>query len=307
MNLNNPIPKAYLCLAAICVLWSTTYTAIKVCVVSFPPFLMVGLRQLSGGLLLLGLAYLNGAFKVPNRAYILRQFVIGLILITGGNGFITWGMQYVPSGLSAVIGALTPVFVLFLNFLWGGNEERVNAQMLFGVLMGFGGLGIIFSDGWQHFLEPSYRWGIFACFGSCLTWSLGTVMAKRSNSVAVSPIMNAGIQISAGGIGGFVMSFLFDPNWDIQHSTLAWLYLAYLAVFGSAIAFGLYMYALKHLSATVSSLYTYINPIGAIFLGWIFLGEKITTWTLLGMLATVSGVWLVNSGAMKAAKIEVKS
>jgi drug/metabolite transporter (DMT)-like permease len=301
MNLENPTTRAYLCLAAICVLWSTTYLAIKVCLVSFPPFLMVGLRQVAGGLLLLAFAYAQGAFRIPNVSYVGRQFLMGIILITGGNGCITWGMQYVPSGLSAVIGALTPVFVLLLNLLWQHREERINLQMILGVLMGFSGLGIIFSHGWQYFLEPAYRWGIVACFGSCFTWSLGTVMAKRWNPKEVSPLMNAGMQITAGGIGGFVLSLLFDPNWTIQHSVEAWGYLIYLAVFGSAVAFALYMYALKHLSATISSLYTYINPIGAILLGWLFLKEEMTIWIALGMSATLTGVWLVNAGARTAA------
>lgn len=287
---------AYLGLLAICIIWSTTYTGIKFAIRDFPPYLLVGIRQTAAGIILLLIALLSGKAKLPERRYVLRQSLTGLATITGGNGFITWGMQYVSSGLSAVIGALTPVVVLLFEIIWRGTE-RVNARMLAGVLLGFGGLGIIFSDGWRDFLNPDYRWGILGCFASCVTWSMGTVMAKRNNSASVSPLMNAGLQITAGGLGGFVMSLLFDKNWEIHHTWEGWLSVAYLALIGSALAFTIYMFVLKHLSATVSSLYTYINPIGAILLGWAFLGENVNGWMVVGMFITIIGVWLVNSGS----------
>lgn len=288
--------RAYLALAAICIIWGTTYTAIKLAVRDFPPFLLVGIRQTSAGLLLLGVAFASGKLKVmPDRRYVARQAITGLATITGGNGFITWGMQFVSSGLAAIIGSLTPVIVVFVNLAWRGTE-RINSRVLAGVLLGFGGLALIFSDGWQDFMKPEYRWGIAGCFSSCVTWSLGTVMAKRWNSPNVSPLLNAGLQITTGGLGGLVLSFFFDKNHYIRHTSEGWMALVYLITIGSALAFTLYMFALKHLSATVSSLYTYINPTVAIILGWLFLGESLTLWEGFGMLVTIAGVWLVNSG-----------
>jgi drug/metabolite transporter (DMT)-like permease len=288
--------RAYLALAAICIIWGTTYTAIKFAVRDFPPYLLVGIRQTSAGVLLLGLALAGGKLIWPGRQYVMRQTLTGLATITGGNGFITWGMQYVSSGLAAIIGSLTPVMVVLISLAWR-SPERINARMITGVLMGFGGLGIIFNDGWQDFLKPEYRWGIAGCFASCFTWSLGTVMAKRWNSPNVPPLLNAGLQITAGGLGGFILSFLFDKSHTIHHTMESWLSVLYLIVIGSALAFTLYMYALKHLSATVSSLYSYINPLVAILLGWALLGESLTLGTIAGMSVTITGVWLVNRGA----------
>lgn len=288
-----PTTIAYLSLGAICIIWGTTYTAIKLAVRDFPPFLLVGIRQTAAGLLLLGWAAAMGKFRAPDNRYYWKQALTGLCTITGGNGFITWGMQYVSSGLSAVIGALTPVVVLFINLAWAG-DEIVNRRMIIGVLLGFAGLGLIFSEGWADFLKPEYRWGIAACFGSCFTWSLGTVMAKRFNAPGVSPLTNAGLQITAGGLGGFLCSGLFDITHHIHHSTEGWLAVLYLCVFGSAIAFSLYMFVLQHLSATVSSLYTYINPVVAILLGWLWLGEALPPAAATGMALTIFGVWLVN-------------
>jgi drug/metabolite transporter (DMT)-like permease len=292
--------RAYLALAAICIIWGTTYTAIKFAVRDFPPYLLVGIRQTSAGLLMLGLALLVAKKALPDARYIRRQMLTGIATITGGNGFITWGMQYVPSGVAAIIGSLTPVMVVLISLAWQSGQERINARVLAGVLLGFGGLGLVFSEGWADLLKPEYRWGIAGCFGSCLTWSLGTVMAKRWNSPDVSPLLNAGLQITAGGLGGFVLSLFWDKNWDIHHSTQGWLSIIYLITFGSALAFTLYMYALKHLSASVSSLYTYINPVVAILLGWALLGESLTTLELVGMAVTIAGVWLVNAGAQSA-------
>ncbi|MBK7937106.1 MAG: DMT family transporter [Lewinellaceae bacterium] len=198
--------RAYLALAAICIIWGTTYTVIKLAVRDFPPYLLVGIRQTLAGLLLLGLALAGGHKKVPGRRYVLRQGLTGLATITGGNGFITWGMQYVSSGLAAIIGSLTPVLVVFINLSWRGSE-KINSRIVTGVLIGFAGLGLIFNDGWQDFIKPEYRLGIAGCFASCFTWSLGTVMSKRWNSPEVPPLLNAGMQITAGGLGGLVFEF----------------------------------------------------------------------------------------------------
>lgn len=290
--------RAYLALAAICIIWGTTYTAIKFAVRDFPPFLLVGMRQTTAGLILIGLAWISRKTFLPDRKYVLRQALTGVATITGGNGFITWGMQYVPSGLASIIGSLTPVMVVLFSLALQ-NKERVNLRIISGVLLGFGGLGLIFSDGWKDFLKPEYSWGIAGCFASCCTWSLGTVLAKRWNSADVSPLMNAGLQISAGGIGGFILSFLLDTHYDIHHTPEGWAAMFYLVLIGSALAFTLYMYTLKHLSAAMSSLYTYINPTVAILLGWAVLGESLTPGALVGMAVTIVGVWLVNSGQRK--------
>jgi drug/metabolite transporter (DMT)-like permease len=287
--------RAYLALALICIIWGTTYTAIKYAILDFPPYLLVGIRQTAAGLLLLALALAGGKTFMPNRRYIAVQALTGLATITGGNGFITWGMQYVSSGVAAIIGSLTPVVVVLISLAWQGNE-RINGRMIAGVLLGFGGLALIFREGWQDFVRPEYRWGIAGCFASCLTWSLGTVMAKQWNAPGVSPLLNAGLQITAGGLGGFALSAMFDPTYEINHTQTGWLSVIYLAVIGSALAFTLYMFVLKHLSATISSLYTYINPVVAILLGWALLGESLTIWEGIGMLVTIVGVWVVNSG-----------
>lgn len=288
------IRRAYLALALICIIWGTTYTAIKYAILDFPPFLLVGIRQTAAGLLLLILAFGSGKIQMPERRYISRQALTGLATITGGNGFVTWGMQYVSSGLAAIIGSLTPVLVVLLSLAWNG-KERINGRLVMGVLLGFAGLALIFREGWQDFVQPEYRWGIAGCFASVFTWSLGTVMSKQWNAPGVPPMLNAGIQITSGGLGGFLMSYFFDTSHEIHHTTQGWLSVAYLIVIGSALAFTLYMFVLKHLSATVSSLYSYINPVVAILLGWALLGEALTPWEVAGMAATILGVWIVNS------------
>lgn len=305
------LTQAYLALAAICLIWGTTYTAIKYAVRDFPPYMLVGIRQTAAGLILLSWAFMTGRVRVAafppgmldadmpasplTGRYVFRQVLTGLCTITGGNGFITWGMQHVPSGLASVIGSLTPVVVVLINLGWKGSE-RINGRIIAGVLLGFGGLGLIFHHGWADFMNPLYRLGILGCFASCFTWSLGTVMSKRWNDPRVPPSLNAGIQITAGGLGGFVLSGLFDVSHHIRHTPESWAAVIYLAVIGSAVAFTLYMFTLRHLSATVSSLYTYINPIVAILLGWLVLGEHLSEWEFAGMLVTIGGVWLVNRG-----------
>ena len=294
---------AYIALGVICIVWGTTYTAIKLAVRDFPPFLLVGMRQTTAGLIMLAMALVAGrlsrndpGYSKLTWQYIGFQMLTGLATITGGNGFITWGMRFVSSGLASVIGALTPVVVLAINFAWHRRGERLSPYTLAGVLLGFAGLGFIFNHGWDDFLNPDYRWGIAGCFASCFTWSLGTVMAKRFNDQQVSPVVNAGIQVTTGGLGGFVLSGLFDTSYTIHHTWEGWGALVYLITIGSALAFTLYMFVLKQLSATAASIYTYINPTVAVILGWLVLHEDLSVFEIIGMCITLAGVWLVNKG-----------
>lgn len=238
----------------------------------------------------------RAGFSSLNYRYVGLQALTGICTITGGNGFITWGMQYISSGLAAVIGALTPVVVLIINFVWHKRGERISTYTILGVLLGFSGLAFVFNHGLGDFSNPNYRWGIAGCFASCFTWSLGTVMSKRFNRSDLAPVLNAGLQITAGGLGGLILSLFLDKNHTIQHTWEGWMAVTYLIVIGSAVAFTLYMFVLKQLSATAASLYTYINPAVAVFLGWLLLKEPLSAFEVIGMGITLTGVWLVNRG-----------
>ncbi len=294
------VQLAYLSLAAICIIWGTTYPVIKVALAEFSPFLLAGLRQTTAGLLLLAGALWFNHRKPISRKYLIQQSLTGIMMIAGGNGFITWGLQYVSSGLSAVIGSLTPMMVALITLFWHKTGERLNWLMGLGVMVGFAGLSLIFHEGWQDFAKPEYRWGIAGCFASCLTWSIGTVMAKHYNDAAISPVLTSAIQISAAGLTLLGSSLFLEPEPQIGKSVQSWLALAYLVLIGSALAFSLYTFTLKHLNATVSSLYTYINPIVAILLGWAFLHERVTPIEMVGMLVTIAGVYLVGRGDKRA-------
>jgi drug/metabolite transporter (DMT)-like permease len=298
MTTSNTKTRAYLGLAAICIIWGTTYTVIKFGIRDFPPYLMVGIRQTFGGALLLFWAFFAGKLKIPSKKYVLIQSIAGLCMITGGNGFITWGMQYVSSGLSSVISSITPVLIVVMTLLMKGSE-KINRLIIIGVLLGFSGLGLIFREGWADFANPIYQWGIFACLSGCFTWAFGTVLSKRYNEAGVSLFFTSGLQLFAGGIGAFILSIFFDKSHTLPHNWQPWAAILYLALVGSALAFSIYLFVLKNLSATVSSLYTYINPIVAIALGALFLGEKFTWAEAIGMSITLFGVYLVNLGNQK--------
>jgi drug/metabolite transporter (DMT)-like permease len=287
---------AWLSLGSICVIWGTTYTVIKFAITEFSPYLLAGIRQTAAGAILLFCAFVFKLWQPLSSKYLVRQVLAGTLMIAGGNGFITWGLQYVSSGLSAVIGALTPVAVAMITLIWTGGK-KMHWLLIVGVLVSFFGMGLIFQDGWKDFANPDYRMGIIGCFGSCITWAIGTVMAKQYNDTNVSPVLNAGLQVFSGGVVLLLMSFLLDKNPQLGSSWQTWAALSYLILIGSALAFTLYSYTLKHLDATVSSLYTYFNPMFAILLGWLFLGEQLTWIEVLGMVVTIFGVFLVNRGS----------
>lgn len=252
---------------------------------------MAACRHLSAGILILGFFMAKG-YKLPSPGAF-RQFSInGILMLAGGNGIISWGMLYVESGLSALISALTPLWIIIINALVG-NKEKVGKMAFAGFALCLLGQVFIFLHQSHAASGSNYAWGIAAVFASNIFWALGTVYSKN-HKTNVHPLFGAGLQMIPGGLLLLLMAFFRGEFHELNPGSQGLMALGYLIVFGSIVGYGSYMYVLKKLPAAIVSTYAYINTMVAILLGWFWLGELVSIYTAVAAVFTILGVYLVN-------------
>lgn len=293
MSTRNPY-LPYFALAAVCLIWGTTYLALRIAVLHFPPLLFSGIRQTVAGLVLTGGVLLFTKATFPSTAHLLRQAIGGFFLITLGNGLVAWGEMHVPSSIAAIICSLMPLMVILIN-LSVHKEEKPNFPIILGVVLGLAGIVMIFGEHLSEFATLSYTLGIITIFGAVVSWAGGSIWIKKHNADS-NPFLNAGLQMLFGGLFMFPASLVFD---DLHHITwspeVGWSML-YLIVFGSIIAYACYAYALRKLPMTIVSMYAYINPVVAVLLGWLILDENLSARMGVAILITLAGIYIVNRG-----------
>ncbi len=299
MNLNVTSKNswlAYAALAVVCVLWGTTFLGIRIGVMDIPPFLFAALRLTIAGLLLTLVMMFIVKVKLPSKEIILVQAFAGFCLFTLGNGLIGVAEIYISSGITAIVCAMIPIWVTIIN-LGTSNDERPTLPVFLGLAIGLSGIVLMFGANVNEFSNSNYVWSIVLIFVANMGWSFGSVWKKRKNAVNNSnTFMKAGLQMLFGGLFLFIGSIVFDDYSTIRWTSSALWALGYLIMFGSIIAFACFSYALKKLPVTIVSLYAYINPIVAVLLGTLILGEKFNLRIAVAMLVTVAGIYIVNKG-----------
>jgi drug/metabolite transporter (DMT)-like permease len=290
--------KAIFALALVCFLWGTTWIASKEAIRHMPPLQMAGLRQLLGGLCYV-LFFLIKGERWPTVKEWQSITVLSFLNFLLANGLSTWGLKYISSGLGAIMGAIFPLWLVVIGLF--SVQSKMPGKAIIGLLLGFGGVCIIFYEHLHDFLNPDFRLGIFLSLIATWGWAFGTIYTKK-HAANFNPYFSIGLQMVISGIAltGFSYSFTDTiPVSDIPWQS--WASIIYLVVFGSVISFIAYLYALQNLSTEQASLYAYINPIVAILLGWLIFSEKLTMFIAVGGLVALLGVYLVN----KAYKVPV--
>jgi drug/metabolite transporter (DMT)-like permease len=292
MNKNT---KAWIALIFICIAWGTTYMAIRIGVMHYPAFLFAGIRQLSAGILLMAIAYMANRQTDWNREHILRNALIGGLMITMGNGLVTWGERYIPSGVAALICSMMPIFAVLFNLL-SSRREHFNTTIALGLLLGTVGVGLIFKDSIKDFTNTAYIAGMIATLIATSSWAFGSIVSKR-NTRQSNPMFNSGMQLFFGGAFLFLLSPLVDDYTNIDYGNkAALLSLVYLIIFGSVIAYAAYNFALSTLPVGVVTLYAYVNPLVAVVIGYLLMKEPLDQYTILAFITIIAGVYLVNRG-----------
>lgn len=293
--------KAYLALSFVSITWGTTYLAIRVGVQHYPAFLFAGVRQFSAGIILMLLALISNKHKDLSGKNILRQMLIGFLMLSIGNGCVTWGEKYVPSGVAALLCSIMPIFAVSINLL-SSKKEHFNVSIAAGMLLGFFGVGLIFKNDLGAFSNHAYLAGILSILLATLSWAGGSIINKK-NVNPVNPVFNSGMQLFFGGLFMLIGSPLVESYNGLQlWNTEGFMALCYLIIFGSVLAYGAYMYALGALPVGVATIYAYINPLVAVILGYLILNEPLNIYTALAFITIVAGVYLVNRGYRKQHK-----
>ena len=285
---------AYLCLAGICLIWGTTFLAIRIGVKDFPPFLFAAIRQLSAGVLLSAIIILLQKPKLPTLKHIGQMAILGFLMITMGNGFVSWAEVFVDSGIAAIICSIMPALVILFNVMIN-RSETPNTSIVVGVITGLAGIVLVFSEHLQNFANKNYTVGIILIFLAIVGWSAGSIFAKKSNQNG-NLFLNAGMQMFFGGVWCLPLSFFFDDHSGIHWTSATAYSLIYLVIFGSSVAYALYFYVITKLPMTIASLYSYVNPLVAVVLGSLILGEKLNLKIGLAFVVTVAGIYMVNRG-----------
>ena len=285
---------AYTALASVCLIWGTTYLALRIAVVHFPPFLFTALRQTTAGLILLGALFAFGKVARLSKEHVFRQAIGGFFMLSMGNGLVAWAEMHIPSGVAAIICSLMPVVVILMNVAIS-RDEKPNLPIIFGVVLGLIGIIMIFGEHFSDFSKLEYRIGILLTFLAVVGWAGGSIWIKKSNT-ETNPFVNAGLQMLFGGLWCFPLSLIFDDLSGVTWSAQAAWSLAYLIVFGSIIAYASYAYALRKLPMTIVSLYAYVNPLVAVLLGWLVLDEKLNVNIIAAFAITIAGIYIVNRG-----------
>lgn len=288
--------KAYFALFNVCFFWGTTYLVLRIGVANFPAFLFSGFRQLGAGLLLFAGLAAFGKLEKITWPDVRKQMLPGIFLITISNSTIGWAEKFIPSGLAALIVCIMPLYIVIINLILGKEKDLFNKRVIAGFLIGCIGIVLIFRDNLADLAKPDYFWGIIASFGACLFWAMGSIYMKHT-TVRTNAFSNAAMQFTIGGVGCFVVSLFVDDYRQLSQVNAESIWaLVYLTLIGSLLAYGSYVYAIKHLPMMVVSTYAYVNPVIAIVLGVLVLNEKIT-WITIGALGvTLLGVYLINSG-----------
>ncbi len=284
--------------AAIYVIWGSTYLAIKWVVASAPPFLAAAARFLLAGGLLMAWSTARGA-AWPTRREWTGAAIVGVLLLLGGNGGVMWAGKRVPSGLSSVLIATIPVFMVVLEALLG-TATRASSRTKLGVGVGLAGVVFLMAPtlASQGGADAIDRGGALALLSSALLWTLGSLLARRV-ALPKAAASTSGAEMLTGGAALLVFGLMAGEGSKLDLSavtTRAWLAWGYLVVFGSIVAFSAYSWLLSVVAATRVGTYAFVNPVVALLLGVLVADEALSGHTIAACLVIVAGVVLTITG-----------
>ena len=294
---------ATLAFLIVCIVWGTTYLAIRVAVETMPPLLLTGVRYTIAGALMLTVLLLRGERIPRDRRTLANIALVGLLLIAGGNLALVWAEQYVPSGLASLLVAVGPFWATSLEAM-RKDGERITARQAVGMAIGFGGVAMLVTPhGADGAFSSKFVAGALVIQLGAIAWQGGSVHAKHALKDKVSPLLSAALQSLFGGIVLDVAGLAAGETSRFHPSTRSLLALAYLTVFGSIIAYSAYTYALSKIRVSTMSLYAYINPVVAVLLGWLILHERLTPVSIAAMVIILAGVAVVQTAPRHAAPV----
>jgi len=285
--------KLIVSLFAVAIVWGTTYLGIRIAVHTIPAWFVAGLRQVVASSILLSILLYKREFKWIGWKSFGRQIIVATLMIIIANGMTTVAEESIPSGLTSLLTALSPIVVFLGSLVFGLQKPSLKGFV--GVIIGFSGVAFIFRDGIGDILDPNYKTGITYLAMAIFGWASGTIYTKkyahRSNHIFIDLFY----QFAYAAVAQLIIASFVSPDTNFKDWSLESLgAIVYLGVFGSVVGFFCYNYALKKVSATEVSILSYFNTIIAIFLGWLVLNETVTYDLLIATVLIILGVFITN-------------
>ena len=295
---------AYVAFAIVCIVWGTTYLFIRIALDTIPPLLLTGSRFTVAGLIMLLIAKLRGETIPRDMRTLANLTLIGFLMVGVGNLAVVWAEQWVPSGLAALLVATAPFWMAIIEAFRSGGE-RLDLRSGLGMLIGFVGVAMLVTP-----RGAGGTWSLYFLLGAIaiqiggICWQLGSAHGKY-NLRHVPLLASAALQMLSGGIIVTIAGFLIGegPRFVLTPRTFG--ALLYLTIFGSIIAYSAYVFALAHMRTTHTSLYAYVNPVVAVFLGWLILDEPLTWVSIVAMIVILAGVALVQTSKGKSSTVAI--
>ncbi|MGE5678086.1 MAG: EamA family transporter [Pseudomonadota bacterium] len=295
MRLKNEESKVIAAYIAVCILWGSTYLAIRIGVSAFPPELFAGIRFLAAGSVMLLYAKFSGMDFPKDIKSIRDQSIVGLFLLLGGNGLVVWAEQWAHSGFTSLLVATTPLFMAVIELFIPGRP-RIDLKGWFGLLIGFSGVALLVLSGSGTGSSNLMVSAVILLAAAC--WAIGSVYSKGFTTTG-SVVANIGVQMLAGGIGLCIVGTALGELGRISLSVKGIGAMLYLIIFGSLIGYSSYIYILQKWPAAKAGTYAYINPPVAFLLGALVLGEPFTVTMLFSTIIILAGVILVQLSKTK--------
>lgn len=291
------IPAAF---AAVYVIWGSTYLAIRYAVEDMPPFLMASARWIVAGVILYAWRRAAGDPR-PTLKNWRAASIVGVALILGGNGLVSWAEIWVPSSLAALIIAGVPLW--FALFVWYRDGVPPTPRIWTGIALGILGVAVLFGPAVREGLDGStaFLFGIVAILVACISWAAGSVYSKKA-PLPKSALQAASMQMIAGSVALALVGLGRGEASAVDVAAVslkAWLSWGFLVVFGSIVAFSAYVWLLQVVRTELVATYAFVNPIVAVILGVAFAGEAFGLGTLVASALIVVGVALVVTGGRK--------
>ncbi len=285
--------KLIVALLVVAIVWGTTYLGIRIAVHTIPPWFVAGMRQCIAAVVMLVILWRKGELKWIGWKNLQTQMLLSTLMIVIANGMTTVAEQSIPSGLTSLLNALSPIAVFLGSVAIGLQKPSLKGFL--GVLVGFFGVAFIFRDGLNDLLDPHYQTGMIYIAIAISGWAGGTIYTKKYTLQSSNIFLDLFYQFAFSAVVQMILAFFLSPVIQLSAwSTESLVAVGYLAVFGSVIGYFSYHYALKKVTATEVSILSYFNTIIALFLGWLILDEVITIDLLIATVLIIAGVFITN-------------
>lgn len=283
-----------LAFATIYLIWGSTYLGIRVAIETMPPFLMAGVRFIIAGGILYLVLRLRGTPPATGHQW-KTNAIIGTFLLLGGNGLVVWAEQKVPSGITALLIGVQPLFFVLTEWAWPGGSKPTLVTIS-ALLVGFAGVAWLAAP-WEASEGGAVNsMGVIAILAACVFWAFGSIFSRHAKQNA-APLFAAALQMLTGGVALILVALMRGELSAVQISAVSlrsWMAFAYLIGFGSLVGFSTFVWLMKHATPARVSTYAYVNPIVAVFLGWLILHEPVSTRVIAASTVIITAVVLIT-------------